>query len=289
MLRCAVIMVGTATVVPVLLGAGQAPHGSGPCAVVDGTGSCLIEAADPGRPGGPTGPPVSPRRSPTRTTPARPLTPAEIFTSGQARGLSPAALGPLVAAAPVAAGAAAGANGGGVGGPAAAPAPAAAVLAQRAVELLALRSPAVRTSAQGSAYVGVPLWLWIDQNRANVGPVSATAVAGAAHVTATARLVATRWSMGPAGAAVTCTGPGTPWTGQAGASPDCGYTYGERSLPARTAGSGAWTVRVTGVWRITWDGVTGGAAVAGVQEIDLVTPQPLPVGELQVLVTGDGR
>ena len=92
--------------------------------------------------------------------------------------------------------------------------------------------------------------------------------------------------MGPPGTVVQCSGPGTPWSGGTGPSPDCGYTYAERSLPARTGGTGRWTVTVTGVWQVTWDGVSGGAPVAGVQTVALTSTRALSVGELQVLVTG---
>ena len=124
---------------------------------------------------------------------------------------------------------------------------------------------------------------------ANVGPLTATATAGAAQVTATARLAGTVWTMGPPGAVVTCPGVGTPWSGASGQSPDCGYTYTQRSLPERTAGRGAWPVTVTSVWQVTWTGNEGGAPVAGTEEVPLTANRALPVGELQVLVTGSAR
>ena len=82
-------------------------------------------------------------------------------------------------------------------------------------------------------------------------------------MTATGRLVAVEWSLGPAGARVVCRGAGTPWRGQAGASPDCGYTYQLRSLPERTGGSGRWPVTATGVLAGRLDRVLGGGAGRG--------------------------
>ncbi|MER7433681.1 hypothetical protein ACFU8R_28700 [Pseudonocardia alni] len=173
----------------------------------------------------------------------------------------------------------------------AAPAPATAVitpeaLAARAVELLTLEPPVLSTSAVGTGFVGLPVWLWIDNGPAATGPVSATATAGAAQVTATARLSAVEWSMGPPGERVHCTGPGTPWTGQEGPSPDCGYVYAQRSLPERTDGSGIWTITATAVWTVTWSGISGGVPVAGEQRVLVPASTTLPVAEVQVLVAG---
>ena len=164
-----------------------------------------------------------------------------------------------------------------------------AVLAQRAVEALTLSSPVPRLSVEGSGHVGVPIWLWIDDAPEFTGPLEATATAGAASVTAVGPLSAVEWSMGPPGETVTCDGPGTPWTGQEGPSPDCGYTYNQRSLPERTGGTGAWPITATSVWTVTWTGITGGVAVAGEETVLVSTEAALPVGEVQVLVTGGGR
>ena len=80
--------------------------------------------------------------------------------------------------------------------------------------------------------------------------------------------------------------PGTPWTGQPGPSPDCGYTYKLRSLPARTGGAGRWPITATTHWQVDWQGTSAGAPVAGQEELALSTSTALPVGELQALVTG---
>jgi hypothetical protein len=44
-------------------------------------------------------------------------------------------------------------------------------------------------------------------------------------------------------------------------------------------------VTVTAVWDVTWNGVSGGAPVAGAQVVQLASSRPVSVGELQVLVT----
>ena len=51
----------------------------------------------------------------------------------------------------------------------------------------------------------------------------------------------------------------------------------------------AWPVTVTSVWQVTWTGVEGGVPVLGTQDVALTVDRALPVGELQVLVTGGGR
>ncbi|WP_433274006.1 hypothetical protein ACQPZA_24115 [Pseudonocardia xinjiangensis] len=144
-------------------------------------------------------------------------------------------------------------------------------------------------SVQNGAFIGVPVWLWIGDGAAYAGPVSATATAGAASVTATGRLAAVEWSMGPPGALIRCSGPGTPWIGQDGPSPDCGYVYEHRSLPERTGGTGRWTITATSVWTVTWSGTTDGSPVDGEQTVRVSSETSLTVGEVQVLVDGDGQ
>jgi hypothetical protein len=251
------------------------PPEPGRCAVVTGAGLCLVKAADPARSGGPAAPRAQIRKrtpprsgSPVAPAPAEPLVATPIIGGGWRVGALPQL--PGAPGRP----------------PAKVAAPDPGVLARWAVELLRLPRPSVQASATDRAYVGVPVWLWIEGGQPNVGPVSATATAGAARVTATARLTRTVWAMGPPGAVVDCPGPGTPWTGQRGPSPDCGYVYSTRSLPERTGGTGRWTVTVTGVWAVTWNGISGGAPVAGEQVVQLAAARPLDVGELQVLVTG---
>jgi hypothetical protein len=157
---------------------------------------------------------------------------------------------------------------------------------RRAVEELNLAAPRIALSARGQGFVGVPVWLWLADGRALATPASATAAVGAASVTATARLVSVEWTLGPPGARVVCAGPGTPWTGQQGPSPDCGYTYQLRSLPERTGGTGRWPITATVHWQVDWQGTSAGVPVAGQEALALPASTALTVGELQALVTG---
>lgn len=278
MLIKGVCLAGAATVVP-LLTVGVADADPGECAVIDSIGRCLVAAADPGRPGGP-----SDRRQSDRSTDDG------SERSGRQAGARPFAApiepnGPAVDAALF--GAAAGRP---PADPAAAvPVPQPAVLAQMAVEELTLQPPSIQLSAAESTFVGVPVWLWIERGQRFTGPVRATATAGAARVEATGRLVAVEWSMGPDGAVVRCTGPGTPWTAQTGPSPDCGYVYEQRSLPGRTGGTGRWRITATSVWQVEWSGVSDGAPVSGAQTVRVSSETSLAVGEVQVLISGGGE
>ena len=127
---------------------------------------------------------------------------------------------------------------------------------RRAVQELDLSAPQIRLSARGRGVVGAPIWLWLAGGQALTSPTSATAAVGAAAVTATAQLVSVEWTLGPPGARVVCAGPGTPWTGQTGPSPDCGYVYKQRSLPDRTGGTGRWPIVATTHWQVDWQGTS---------------------------------
>lgn len=264
------------------------------CMVEDSHGRCLVIAVDPGRPrqSAPEGA-VDERRSGSRaaeggpaaegptgsTAPPRPRLAARPFGDGgwvradqqDVQGLLDAAAGGQPAAQPATTGVPV------------------EVLAQQAIGELGLAPPMLHMSVSGTGFVGTPMWLWIDGGTAATGPLSTTATAGAAQVTATARLTGVEWSMGPPGEVVRCAGPGTPWTGQNGASPDCSYVYTQRSLPERTGGTGSWTVTATGVWTVTWSGFSDGVPVEGDETLLLSTETLVPIGEVQVLVGGGAR
>ncbi len=277
-------LVAVLPAVAIMMAADQEPPD---CVVVDSIGRCVVAAYDPGRPGGPLDPDRD-DEPPTRPRPRQ--------DPGSGESGTPPPPRPQIGALPLGDGWVVGPipdpadflNGVPVGNATAAPDPTVIgqLLAQRAVEQLTLAPPVVHTSVSDTGFIGVPMWLWIDDE--GTGPVSATATARAAQVTAVGRLSAVEWSMGPPGATVRCAGPGTPWTGQDGPSPDCGYVYELRSLPERTAGSGRWTVTATSVWTVTWSGVSGGVPVDGQQTVRVSADTSLAVGEVQVLVDGGG-
>ncbi|GAA3239625.1 ATP/GTP-binding protein [Pseudonocardia petroleophila] len=292
-----------ATALLPLATAGAAYAQPPPCEVVVSSGRCLVEAIDPGRPGGPaeaddTGPDQDENGGdgPSRGNPpsGRP-TQQDVPEEPAPRRPS---LQPLI-----------GENGGPTGfvaGPDRsdellallaegadpnAPAPLAvdpAIPAQLAINELELSGPVIRLSTGDNGFVGVPVWLWIERDQDLTGPRSATAAVGNAEVTATGRLAAVEWELGPSGERVVCEGPGTPWTGQAGPSPDCGYVYELRSLPERTGGSGRWPIVATIVWQVGWVGISGGAPVSGQQTVRVSADTSVSVGEIQVLVSGGG-
>jgi len=168
------------------------------------------------------------------------------------------------------------------------PPPSPAQVAQIAISQLKLTAATPHVSANPNTAVGLPVWMWVDQTPNTTGPVSTTAAAGPTSVTAVATLSRIDWSTGPAGAVVSCAGPGTP--APAGPiflgnkSPDCGYSYALRSLPDRTGGTGKWPITATAVWNITWFG--GGQA--GGQGLNLTARTAVEVGELQSVFVAPG-
>ncbi len=172
--------------------------------------------------------------------------------------------------------------------PAPPPPPSPAVVAQIAISQLNLSAATPHLSANPDTAVGLPVWMWVDRSPRTTGPVSTTATAGATSVTAVATLARVDWTMGPPGAVVSCTGPGTPAPSgpifRGTTSPDCGYSYALRSLPARTGGTGKWPVTATAVWTINWFG--GGQA--GGQGLNLTARTAVEVGELQAVFVAPG-
>ena len=160
---------------------------------------------------------------------------------------------------------------------------------RRAVQELDLSAPQIRLSARGRGVVGAPIWLWLAGGQALTAPTSATAAVGTAAVTATAHLVSVEWTLGPPGARVVCASPGTPWTGQTGPSPDCGYVYAaavaarahRRDGAVADRGDDTLAGRLAGHLGRRPGGRAGGPGA--------VQHTGLAVGELQALVTGGGQ
>jgi hypothetical protein len=301
MLRRAGCLTLVTALLPMTTG-GATDAGPPPCEVVASSGRCLVEALDPGRSGGPAEAGDGDSDQGENGGDGRDDTPGERRTRAEDVPEDPAPRRPWVQ--PLS-----GANNapGGLGvGPnrtdellallaeAADPGTATplavdpAIPAQLAINELELSGPVIRLSTGDSGFVGVPVWLWIERDPDLTGPRSATAAVGDAEVTATGRLTSVEWELGPPGERVVCDGPGTPWTGQAGPSPDCGYVYELRSLPERTGGTGRWPIVATVVWQVDWAGTSGGAPVSGQQTVRVPAETSVSVGEIQVLVSGGG-
>ncbi|MGH3683070.1 MAG: hypothetical protein ACRDT2_22815 [Natronosporangium sp.] len=94
--------------------------------------------------------------------------------------------------------------------------------------------------------------------------------------------VASVWATGD-GAEVPCEGPGTPYSGEAGAvevtSPGCGYTY-PRSSAGQTGG--AYPVTVTITWQVSW---SGGGMSGTLGPLFSTSTVGVPVAEVQAVVT----
>ncbi|MFF1676122.1 hypothetical protein ACFVYG_08825 [Streptomyces sp. NPDC058256] len=164
---------------------------------------------------------------------------------------------------------------------AATPQPTPAQLAQTARDQLRLPSPQIEVNPAGEQLVGLPTWLWVD--RAEWGPVSATASVPGVSVTALARPTSVVWTMGDGGS-VTCKGPGTPYgsakTDPRGASPDCGHTYHSTSAGQPDS---AFAASATVHWTVTW----AGAGQSGVfPDLTTTSNAAFRVAESQALNNG---
>jgi hypothetical protein len=163
----------------------------------------------------------------------------------------------------------------GAGGPAIDP----AVLAQRALRQLTLSGPAIRTAppAGSVGIVRVPVWLWTEVTPATWGPASATAAVPGLSVTATAHASKIVWNLGD-GHSVTCTGPGTEYRPDLGASrsPTCGHVY-ERSSAGQPGD--AYTVTAVTTWQITW----AGGGQTGALTVTRSSSTQVRIAEMQVL------
>lgn len=154
-------------------------------------------------------------------------------------------------------------------------------LAAEAVAQLRLMGPDIGLAPDPAktGLVGLPVWMWTRVSPSTWGPVSATASVPGLSVTATAEATRIVWDMGD-GHRVTCAGPGTPYTKDAGRtrSPTCGYLYTRSSAAQPDA---AYTVTATTTWDIRWNG--GGRSGQLTQTRSSSTN--VRIGELQVLVS----
>ena len=156
-----------------------------------------------------------------------------------------------------------------------------AQLANEAIARLALTGPDIGLAPDPSktGLVGLPVWMWTRVAPATWGPVRATASLPGVSVTATATAKRIVWAMGD-GHDVTCDGPGTPYTRDAGreSSPTCGYVYEQSS--AGHPGD-RYAVTATTTWDIHWVGSGGSGQVTQTRNSSV----QVRIGELQVLVS----
>lgn len=128
-----------------------------------------------------------------------------------------------------------------------------------------------------SAYVGVPVWMWVENpTPLSYGPYTESAAIAGFAVTATARVASVQWTMGD-GRTVTC-GAGTAYSTARGLvdSPDCGHRY------SAVSGGGSFAVTATSQWRVEWS--AGGQT--GVIPIQTQSTTDLAVRELQSVNVG---
>jgi len=123
--------------------------------------------------------------------------------------------------------------------------------------------------------IGFPTWMWAETpSESTVGPISRSATAGGATVSATATVTRIVWVMGD-GSTVVCTGPGTKYEERYGksASPTCGHAYTRM---------GTYTVSATSYWDVAW---TGGGS-SGLIQLNFTRSTSITMGEIQVITTG---
>ncbi|MZE74660.1 ATP/GTP-binding protein [Streptomyces sp. SID5789] len=155
-----------------------------------------------------------------------------------------------------------------------------AVVARQAVNKMKLAGPDIASPRiTGTYLVGMPMWLWVNKSPTTFGPNTTSASAGGVTVSATAKVTRIIWEMGD-GAAVTCTGAGTPYTAAHGKqeSPTCGHTYTQTSA---SQPAGKYTVTATSTWTVDWQ-VAGGGEEGQFTELRQSQAQ-VAIGELQVV------
>lgn len=159
------------------------------------------------------------------------------------------------------------------------PAPVTQLVALHATSRLVLPKLSTQVSPAGTQLVRLPSWWWTAPASWQVQ--SATAAVPGISVTATATPYRAVWDAGDGSDPVTCTGPGTAWQGgdALASSPTCGHTYQRSSA---SASGGAFTLRATIFWRITW---AGGGTTGAEPDLQTTVTAPVRVAESQTVIS----
>lgn len=155
-------------------------------------------------------------------------------------------------------------------------------LAWRAVAELQLSKVTIATFPQATSknsdsmgIVGFPVPVWADTSQTDLGSRTASASERGFTVSLTATLDKVVWDFGDGSQAVTCSGPGAPYT-KSTLSPEhkvvCGYQSGYQK-------QGDYTITATAHWDVAWTGI----GQSGTIEQELVSEEQLRVGEYQVV------
>lgn len=132
---------------------------------------------------------------------------------------------------------------------------------------------ATSQNPESMGIVGFPVWLWADPEGMQSQSASASERGFTVQITATLDRVV--WDLGDGGPAVTCTGPGVPFTGtmlSPDSRPPCGRQSGYQE-------QGEYTVTATAHWAVNWSGI----GQSGVIPLELTSREMVRVGELQVV------
>ncbi|WP_091183669.1 hypothetical protein [Microlunatus flavus] len=166
-------------------------------------------------------------------------------------------------------------TGGGIAAPQISPEQAAYVAVAR-LRLTAPKpviGPSPKINEWKMAAVGYPYWLWAE---GDLDPAPVSTTVQDLTVRLDAHLASTTFDLGD-GTELTCTDLTSRWTPAVepgAASPACGHTYTQPSLPR-----GSYTVTAYSTWAVDWS-VNG---VGGTIPLYQQAATTIPVGELQVL------
>jgi hypothetical protein len=139
-------------------------------------------------------------------------------------------------------------------------------------------NPRVPSSVGSATVVGLPTWWWVT----NWSERTQFTEAGPVWVNVTASPVRLLLQPGD-GQRATCDGPGLPWSAHVSETDPRACTYRYEHSSAGEPGR-RYTATLTTVWRVTWTG--SGGAGGTLPDLTLSSPVPVPVLEVQTVITG---